>query len=835
MKRALAVLAFASWPLASAAQVVPGHRLPEGPERPVRERTFHIQSYKAELAFDMAAASIAGTATVTFEALRAPLGTLSLDAADIAVTRVERGGKPQKFTTDGETFKLDIALDPPVAIGESGTVSIAYTCRPRGGMYFFPAEGRRSAQAWNYGEGGLHRGWVPIYSDTNDRFPVEWIVTAPKPLSVVANGRLDGVKENPDGTRTFRWVQEGPIPNYLMTVDVAELTPVRLRDAKVGDKTVPLTAWTPPGTEEAARFVFGRTPEMVEFFSQKMGYPYPWVKYDQVVLREFSGAMETTSATGFTESELRAAGDPPDMSPTFEKAWPIFSSGDVVAHELAHHWFGDMVTCRSLGSIWLNESFATFWHTMWNAKAHGEDDLTYQRWSYLNDYVDYVRSTGSVRPMEYLRYKEPGAMYQQDTTYVKGSLVLHMIRHFLGDADFDRMIAAYLKAHEFSNVDSADLKEAIERAAGRNLTGFFEDWIVGGGGHPRFDVSYRWSPERKQVDLTVRQIQADLPFENEFRLPVEIEIADAGGAKTHTVELSGWSTTVALPADNRPTRVTFDKGGWLVCEVAYARPIAEVLAELSGGDLAAKLRAARQLADDFGGDPRAIEALTRILADPSAHWGLKQEAALDLGRIGGSAGAAPLVRALGNPDPRVRRAVALALGEAGEVSAAQTLRRTVESDRAEDVVAAAEIALGRLRAPDAKAYLTRQLARQSRWWDSVRIGALIGLSKLGDPTLAAVFESYTGPKYVADVRLAALSGWESAAPDDPKFASSLRTLTADLNRNVRLAAIQKLGKLHRTEDVALLEKLTKDPDPNVVVFAKDGIDETKAFTAAASR
>ncbi len=548
MKRALAVLALASWPLASAAQVVPGHRLPEGPERPVRERSFHIQNYRAELAFDMAGESIAGTATITFQALRAPLSTLSLDAADIAVTKVERAGKAQKFTSDAEAFKLDVALDPPVGIGESATVAIAYACKPRAGMYFFPQDGKRSPQAWNYGEGGLHRGWLPIYNDTNDRFAVEWIVTAPKPLSVVANGRLDGVRENPDGTRTFHWVQEGPIPNYLFTVDVAELNKVPLRDANVGEKSVPLTAWTPPGTEEAAQFVFGKTPDMVEFFSQKMGYPYPWAKYDQVVLREFSGAMETTSATGFTESELRLAGDPPDMSPTFEEAWPVFTSEDVVAHELAHHWFGDMVTCRSLGSIWLNESFATFWHTIWNAKAHGEDDLTYQRWSYLNDYVDYVRATGSVRPMEYLRYKDPGAMYQQDTTYVKGSLVLHMIRHFLGEADFDRMIAAYLKKHEFSNVDSADLKEAIERAAGRNLSWFFEDWVVGGGGHPRFEVSYRWSPERKQVDLTVKQIQADLPFENEFRLPVEIEIAEAGGAKTHTVR------ALRLGDEGRPAR-----------------------------------------------------------------------------------------------------------------------------------------------------------------------------------------------------------------------------------------------------------------------------------------
>jgi aminopeptidase N len=832
MKRVLALLALLACPLRLAGQVgqvLPGDRLPEGPERPVRERSFHIQSYKADLKFDMAKETIAGTATVTFVALRAPLTTLSLDAADLEVSKVERAGKVQAFKTNATAFKLDVALDPPVAAGEAATVAITYACKPRTGLYFFPQEGRLAAQAWNYGEGGLHRGWLPIYDDTNDRFAVEFIVTVPAGLTAIANGRLADSRDNPDGTRTFHWIQEGPIPNYLMTVDVGALVRVPLRDAKVGDKTIPLSVWTPPGTEESIPFPFGNTPDMVEFFSKAMGYTYPWFKYDQVVLREFSGAMETTTATGFTESEPRKAGDPPEMSPDVEDVWPTFTYEDVVAHELAHHWFGDLVTCRSVGSIWLNESFATFWHTIWNGHAHGDDDMTYQRWVYLTKYVDYVRSTGSVRPMEYLHYKEPAAMYQEETTYVKGSLVLHMIRHFLGAAEFDRMISAYLKKHEFGSVESTDLAEAIELAAGRNLSWFFSDWVVGGGGHPRFEVSYRWSAERKQVDLTVKQIQADLPFENDFRLPVEVEIAEASGAKTHRVELSGWETTVALPAATRPTRVTFDKGGWLVCEVKYTRPITEVLAELSGADLAGKLRAARQLAEDFSSDPRSVEALSRVLADPAAHWGLKQEAATDLGRIGGSAAAAALTQALGGPDPRVRRAVALALGHAGEASAAAALRRAIETDKAEDVVAAAETSLGRLRPNGTREYLTKQLDRNSRWWDSVRLGALLGLGKLDDASLSGLFERYTDPKYNQQVRLAALAGWESAAPEDPKLSAKLRALTSDRNRTVRLAAIQQLGKLHRQEDVALLQSLTKEPDPTVAQYAREGIEETQSF------
>ena len=184
---------------------------------------------------------------------------------------------------------------------------------------------------------------------------------------------------------------------------------------------------------------------MVEFFSRRFGYEYPWDRYDQVLLREFSGAMETTGAVGFSESFLRGAGDPHDSGPSFGEAYPAWTGEDTIAHELAHHWFGDLVTCRSLASLWLNESFASFAHLLWHGEAHGEDDLTYQRWRYLNRYLDYVRATGTVRPLEFDRYATPGAMYQEETTYLKGALVLHMLRHIVGDADFFRGISLYLE------------------------------------------------------------------------------------------------------------------------------------------------------------------------------------------------------------------------------------------------------------------------------------------------------------------------------------------------------------------------------------------------------
>ncbi len=436
--------------------------------------------------------------------------------------------------------------------------------------------------------------------------------------------------------------------------------------------------------------------------------------------------------------------------------------------------------------------------------------------------------------MEFFHWKEPAQNYQQELTYIKGALVLHMLRHVLGDDAFYGALAWYLKKHEYSSVDSNDLREAIERAAGKNASTFFQDWIQKGGGHPRFDVSWQWVPERRQVDLTVRQIQADLPFENDFRLPVEVEVADDAGAKTHRVELSGWETTVAIPAGSRPRRVTFDKGGWLVCEVRYERPIEEVLDELATGDLAARLRAARQLGDDFGRDPRAIEALTRVLQDAGAHWGLRQEAAVDLGRAGGEAAAQALAKALGDRDRRVRRAAAVALGDCGGSSAAAALRHAIEGDAAEDVVAAAEMSLGGLGGAGVKEFLKRQLARESRWWDSIRLGALAGLASLDDPTLAATFEPYTDPKHRQEVRLAALDGWRGAAPDDPRLAERLRQFTSDRNRQVREDAIHRLTALHHAADLPLFRKLVEDPDPTVALLGREAIEEIEAFAKGGS-
>lgn len=816
--------------------VTPGHRLPDAPERPVRSREIDVLRLSADLRFDMQRERIEGTVRIRFTPLRAGLRSFDLDAADLAITKVALTGSTEPLPYEVNGRKLHITLPRPADPGEEMAVAVTYSCHPRSGMYFQPAAEKGGAQAWNYGESGLHYAWLPLYNDTNDRFAVEFRITVEPPYIALSNGTLEETVENGDGTRTYHWVQEEEIPNYLIALNVGEFAEVPLEPAHVGSRRIPLSVWTSPGMEEAVAFTFWDTPRMVEYFSDLFGYPYAWPKYDQITLREFEGAMETATMVGFTETYQRRDGDPVDSGPDFTRAFPLWAYEDTIAHELAHHWFGDLVTCRSLGSIWLNESFATYAHTAWNGHRNGEDDLTYQRWRYLNMYLDDIRVTGEVRPLEHLRHHAPGEMYRESITYVKGALVIHLLRHIVGDEDFYRAIASYLKTHAFGHAESVDLRAAFERTTGRDLSWFFGDWIIGGGGHPSIEGEYLWVPDRRQVDLTLQQVQADQPFENLFRLPVDVTISTATGQSAHTIWMEDWVTQVSIPAAGRPLAVDVDAGNWLVADIHLERSMDEVLYLLENGDLAARLRAARQIAGDFPRRPEGVAALARVLADRKRHWGLRQEAAADLGATGQPAAVDALIAASTDPDRRIRRAVAVALGHAGGPLSARTLRTTIEADSAEDVIGAAAAALGRMHAEGASQFLKQQLGRESRWWDAVRLGALMGLADLEDPALVSTFREYLIPRYRRHVRLAALDGWFRAAPEDRALAAALRKMTRDRNGSVRADALEKLGHLHRRQDLDFLEKYAmEEPDPNLSQAAFEASEEIEAFTSAAER
>ena len=429
---------------------------------------------------------------------------------------------------------------------------------------------------------------------------------------------------------------------------------------------MPVGIWGPPGTEAAQAYGFRDTAKMVEFFSERYGYAYPWAKYDQISLHEFEGAMETTTMVGFGESYARLAGDPPDGHPDFDHAYPTWTAQDTISHELAHHWFGDLLTCRSLGSLWLNESFATFSHTLWNGHANGEDDLTYQRWRYLNAYLDYVRKSGTVRPMEYLRYAAPGDMYQEETTYLKGSLVLHMLRHFVGDADFFRTLGDYLR-------DSRSRQRRLGRSEG--------SVPAVGGAQPvvvlrRLDHGRRRAPVVRRLLRLVSRAAADRPDRQAGpgRPPLRERVPaagrrggrdDGGRANPHRRSSRGGRRACPCPRIRNPSRwsSTRGTGSWPRSgSSALSRSACTCSSTATSAD---RLRAIRQVVQEHARRPEAVAALARLLADAKAHWGVRQEAAVGLGTIGGEAATTALLTAAKDADARVRRAAATGLASSG--------------------------------------------------------------------------------------------------------------------------------------------------------------------------
>lgn len=812
----------------------PGLHLPSGEPKDVRQRDVDVTRIDGDFKVDMKRQKLIGDVRITLVPLRDDVIEAVLDAADLDLRSVTMANDEQtKLRFRQQERQLVIRLPGDTHVGKPVVIRIRYESSPKTGLYFFAENKWRSAEVWNYGEGGLHYNWLPAYNDTNDRFAIEFRITVDEPYVALSNGTLQDIRGNKDGSRTFHWVQDEPIPNYLIAFNVGRFVEVPLPPATVSGRSVPLSIWTSAGREDAAAYTFQNTPAMVEFYSELLGFDYPWDKYDQVTLRNFAaGAMETTTMVGFNERTLGLPGDMLDDGQRLTMPRSQWNHEDTISHELAHHWFGDLVTCRSLASIWLNESFATYLNTVWTAQSMGDDELTRQRWLFLNTYLDFIAAEGQIRPLEYFRYDSPNDMYTEEITYIKGAIVLHQLRHFLGDEVFYRALRDFLHRHAFSEVDSFDLQRALETASGRNLNWFFEDWIREGGGYPVLTVSHAWVPERSEIDISIAQIQTMLPYQDLFTLPIDIEIVTKSGSTTHEVLLSEAELNVALPVDSEPLLVIVDKGNWLVADIHHELTIDELIYRVHHADTAIALRAVKQIAEDYPRRDRAVAALAALAADDSRFIGVRQQAVLSLGTMGGAEAVTALADAAANPNVALRRAAAIALGRAGGQQSENVLVHLIAEDDAEEVVGAAAIALGSLQTSTAADVLVDLLDRESRYNDVLRHSALLGLDKLRNSALAGEFSRFVDEPFSSLVRRAAINAWVRAAPHDRNLGRELRRLANDPDLNMRRTALVSMGKLHRTEDLEFLNSYAANTvDPDLQYAARQAADTIAQFGA----
>jgi aminopeptidase N len=784
---------------------------PGTPRQTGRIREADITHLKAELTIDPAKKEVRGMVTHTLTPLHPYLTSVTFDVGpQLNVSRVTAGTESAACTFEVKDQKLTVKLDKPRGPGETFDLAITYAGKPQSGLHFVPADPaypEKPASVWTQGEAEDAHNWLPCYDYPNDKQTTEMVITVPKPLSVVSNGSLAATKENPDGTRTFHWKMDQPHSTYLITVAAADFATFH---DKLGE--LPVDYYVTRNVDEAtARRFMGKTPQMIRFYNEKTGQPYPYPKYAQVCLPEFGGGMENTSATSMTDQALL------DGIQALER-----DEDGLVAHELAHQWFGDLMTCKDWSHIWLNEGFASYFDPLFAQHDRGEDEFRLrmdgERQAYLNNDRMYRRPTVETH------YRSPMQMFDS-MTYAKGGCILHMLRALVGEEKWWKGIQLYVARNKFQNVETDDFRRAMEEDSGQDLKWFFDQWLYKAG-HPELKVRWRYEPMDRTVRVKVEQTQKVDDQTPLFRLPTTLELAEAGGGfRAVPVVIDGASQEFVIPAPSRPASVRIDPDCRLIKELDFEKPVAERIFDLEhAGCVVCRVQAARALVAGHRADPLVKAALERA-------W--KREKCVSaqvriVELMGGVEGPgrrmrrgggptrpaeepddtfrAALVEAARSPEARVRVAAIRGLGRLKRDDPAEAILRQALSNPKEAYGSrtAALQALARWKVKDSKELLTRTL-KDPIGKHRLASTALEVLIQETSPEARELAATYVRRGQPPALRSAVIDAFERLAKDDPALQDLIIPMIDDPDRQLRFDAWRLAGSFKLKKALPALE------------------------------
>jgi len=739
-----------AWAQQDAAHTPPAHKVFGDPNiiQYAPSRSYHVEHYKLALHFDPAKGEIFGDETVTLQPFADGFSSFDLDSSELAIESVvltEPGHAATPLNFQAHDPKLSITLDHPYAAGTSLAVHLVYHGFPRTGVFFIHPDSQypnRPEEIWTQGESEFNHYWFPCYDYPNDKATSEISVTVPDNQVVVSNGSLKSVTHD-HGLATYHWVEAVPHSSYLNAIAVGPW-------AKYSQKykNISVDYYVPNTVDEATALrSFSLTPDMIAFYASTFGVEYPYEKYAQTTVHNFTeGGMENISATTQTEWTLHDA-----------KAEPDYKSQGLVAHELAHQWFGDLVTTRDWANIWLNEGFATFVEALYTQHHDGDNAYRHEIWQdqQSSQHEDRDRYRRSIVSRHYLY---PEQVFDA-TTYPKGAAVLDMMRHVLGDKAFFESLHNYLLAHREKNVGTHDLMEAIRDTSGQNLDWFFAEWLFKGG-FPEYEVHAGYDRVHKVETIRVLQTQKLDALTPIFDMPLDLAfIGPQGQRKMLTVRDHLAEQEFTLPLDFEPTIVDFDPNDYVDKTVKFDKSAQELIAQATGDPaVMSRLWAAHQLRDKDG-SPDVIAALRQVgLHDSFAP--VRAEAADSLGEIGTPVALNALLEILHDSDNDVRAAVVGALQhftKNREVYAAPLER--LHNDGSYKVQAAAAETLGHLEMPQAFAPLQEASQLEVTPANSVHYivtAALGGLGAMKDPRAVPIILAHAQPGVPERVRIPAL-------------------------------------------------------------------------------
>lgn len=720
---------------------------------------------------------------------------LELDAAELNVKSVSVGGKKVPFRLMDD--KMIIKLAKPLKEGDSARIAISYTARPRKGFYFIGPEKDypdKYAEAWTQGETEESRHWFPCIDHPQVKFTSDITVIVPEGFTAISNGRLGKVEKGKKWK--YHWAEGSPHPAYLTSVAVGKY--VEINEGN-------LYYYIPPEMAHDAKRTFDRTGDMVQFFEEYLGTKYPYEKYAQVCVQDFVyGGMENSSCTTLTLDTLHD-----------KKAHVDYTSDYLVAHELAHQWFGDLVTCRDWQHIWLNEGFATYCESLYWEASRGKDEFHYYVLQTADDYLEEAASR-YVRPVVSKTYKHPDELFDRHT-YEKAGTVLHMLRHKVGDAHFRRALETYLQRFAGGVAETDDLRRIFELETGKSLQQFFDQWIYREG-HPELKVEF--TSDGKTAKIKIEQAQQGEPFS----FPLEIRLAFARGDKIYTFNISDKESAFQIPIDKEVEWFSIDPEFKVLKTIAVKAPKEMLVKQLQQGKtIIERVEAARALKDSSA--ETVIDALQKtVMAD---FWAVAAEAARTLGTIRTDGSYVALEKCMKVKHPKARRAVVKAIGNFKREETVAIVRPYLH-DESYFVESEAMTSIGRTRSKDAVSILKKGVETSS-FQNIVAQGAIAGLKEFqDDKEIAALLLEKSRYGNHHRVREAATFALGKFVDPNNDVVDQLKALLVDRWFRVRINACRALADAEYVKAIPDLARVAEqDLDHRVRRIAEECINMIK--------
>lgn len=545
--------------------IVP-ENIPPTPEiyMPSETRVFDLLHTRLEVSFDWSKSQLNGKAYLDLKPYFYATNTLVLDAKGFDVHKVgivkDEIESELQFKYDGAF--ITITLDKEYTRKETIRVTVDYTAKPNDleiggsaaitadkGLYFINPSGEeehKMPQIWTQGETEASSCWFPTIDAPNERMTQEIFMTVDKKYTTLSNGTFMFSMDNGDGTKVDYWKMDQPHAPYLAMMAIGEF--VKVEDT--WRDTVQVNYYVEKEWEQYAKDIFGATPEMMEFFSTKLGVTYPWNKYSQIVVRDYvSGAMENTTAVihgDFLYRNKRELLDEHNES--------------IIAHELFHHWFGDLVTCESWPNLALNESFANYSQFLWDEYKHGDDIADHNALIEMYGYLGEARE----KQEDLIRYDVPDREDMFDAhSYNKGGRILHMLRNYVGDEAFFEALKLYLNDNAYDAAEAHHLRLAFEEVTGEDMNWFFNQWFFDKG-HPLLDINYDYDAKNKEAVVNIKQTQN---FDNTplYKLPMKVDVYVNKSVTRHEIVLEKHEQEFRFPAMLKPQWVNVDATKSTLC------------------------------------------------------------------------------------------------------------------------------------------------------------------------------------------------------------------------------------------------------------------------------